>query len=199
MSHSLLKYNKLGSTWLFRSHSFNVLCCCTQFGYCSQFGWQSLNTYHCDPLARFYTIIKYIHYCFYSCLNLYRLNEIERASERVSCISVFVDSVSFSVFGYYTRILLWLLRPLIDLTLKHSHKLCEIKFLLAMAHTHTHIHCANWKHNLRRRCDTCNFRYFIRLQHTQFISWIKPRIKFCYRLLTASPKALLMKCTPNYG
>lgn len=36
--------------------------------------------------------------------------------------------IHFILFGYHTRILLLLLRPLIDLTLRHSHKLCKIKF-----------------------------------------------------------------------
>lgn len=79
----------------------------------------------------------------------------------------------------YTRILLLLLLPLIDLTFKHPHKLCEIKFL-AFYSEDTHTYCANW--NIIY--DTVTHAISdILSAGSEFISWTKPQhIAAAYQL-----------------
>lgn len=160
MSHSLLKYNKL--SW-FHFLSVSQL---LAFVFCVNAIWilQSIQM----------TVFKYISlvipwhglccnqvpyiiaFCYFL-ENLYRCKYF---------VYFYVTHLQFSILQH--GIVLLLLRPLIDLTLKHSHKLYEIKFLatvwmdlvafqwMVARHTNT---LRKLKHNLRR-CDTCNFSLF---------------------------------------
>lgn len=77
MSQSLLKYKQnLGCRSLFHYSIYvqcvGCVCSCTQFGYCSQFRWQSLNTLSFGwSLGTGYAVIKYIHYCFCNTLGIF--------------------------------------------------------------------------------------------------------------------------------
>lgn len=55
-----------------RIQCVGCVCSCTQFGYCSQFRWQSLNTLSFGwSLGTGYAVIKYIHYCFCNTLGIF--------------------------------------------------------------------------------------------------------------------------------